>query len=343
MASLSMKAALCSICLMLATGTNVSAPESNFDSNTMFAMTDFVKAAYCLKGNQWDCADCGKYPDVEFVSIGKGSAITGFVVYGIVAKDPRNKRIVMAFAGSSDIAQWIADVTFILEPVQVAGQNKLVTGLLHGGQYSAWKASRAEWLKAVRQYHSDYPDYEVIVTGHSLGGAMAFLASTDLASEGMRHKVYAFAPNRVGNDVWAKSYLEVQPAKDTFRITHYHDPIPHLPPTAPIPLRHPGIEIHFGKAVLSTSPYRVCQGGVEEPVDTCGANQYQIPVLFIHLFPYHMCYPGQCGTGDAGKAGLPCLDGTKGCGTAFWNGEGLDAAICHSTDPERMDSKMVQV
>lgn len=308
----------------------------------MHAMADFVKAAYCLKGTQWNCADCGKYPGVEFVGIGQNDPITGPVVYGLVAKDHRNKRIVMAFAGSSDIAQWIADVSFVLEPVEVTGKKK-VDGTFHGGQYNAWKVHRAQWLKVLAQYHSDHPDYDVIVTGHSLGGAMAFIASTDLASEGVRHKVYAFAPNRVGNVVWAKSYLQLQPAQDTFRITHYMDPIPHMPHTAPVPMRHPGIEIHFDKAVSSTSPYHVCQGGVEEPVDKCGANQYKIPLVNLHLFPYHMCYPGQCGTGAAGQLGLPCLDGTKGCGTAFWNGEGADPAICQSTDPELMDSETIQV
>ena len=98
-----------------------------------------MKAAYCIRGNQWDCADCGKYPGVEFVTIGKGGAITGFVVYGIVAKDHRNRRIVMAFAGSSDIAQWVADVAgplwticlFVLVTVSWSKTQKMQTKYEH--------------------------------------------------------------------------------------------------------------------------------------------------------------------------------------------------------------------
>jgi len=311
----------------------------------MLAMADFVKAAYCLHGKDdtaWDCADCGKYPGVEYTRFGNGSPITGSACYGIVAKDPRNKRIVMAFAGSSDIAQWIADVKVSLEQVQVTGQKK-VTGSFHSGYYNAWKANRFEWLQVLRQYHSDHPDYEIVVTGHSLGGSLTFAASTDLASEGLAHKVYAFAPARVGNSVWARSYLQIQPAEHTFRITHFKDPVPHFPQIdmTGANMRHAGIEIHFDKEVSFNSPYHVCQGGVEEAADQCGANQYAISVLDLPLWPYHLCYPGQCGTGWVGRRGKPCMTGS--CGTAMWNGEGLFRHICHSTDPERMENEVVQV
>ena len=56
-------------------------------------------------------------------------------------------------------------------------------------------------LKAIEDALAGYPEYEVIFTGHSLGGAVANLAAFDFANA--RHyrsfRLYTFGQPRVGD------------------------------------------------------------------------------------------------------------------------------------------------
>ncbi|KAI7757620.1 hypothetical protein M8C21_016511 [Ambrosia artemisiifolia] len=69
-----------------------------------------------------------------------------------------------------------------------------------------------------------------MVTGHSMGGAMAAFCGLDLALiYGSKNvQVVTFGQPRIGNAAFATYYSEVVP--NTFRVTHEHDMVPHLPP-----------------------------------------------------------------------------------------------------------------
>ena len=68
-----------------------------------------------------------------------------------------------------------------------------------------------------------------MVTGHGSGGALAILAAADLANSHAIDAVYTFGQPRVGNKAFSTWYPTVVP--NTFRVIHYADLIPHLPPT----------------------------------------------------------------------------------------------------------------
>ncbi len=78
----------------------------------------------------------------------------------------------------------------------------------------------------MKELIKQYPTYSLIVTGHSLGGALANLAFVDFRVAGFGTSHYSFGSPRVGNQAFSdyvKSLGIVQ------RITHYQDPVPHLP------------------------------------------------------------------------------------------------------------------
>ena len=75
------------------------------------------------------------------------------------------------------------------------------------------------------------PSYKVWVTGHSLGGALASLASTLIMYEGKTSRdnlmLYTFGQPRVGNYDYARAHDGLVPL--SFRVTHYRDIAVHLP------------------------------------------------------------------------------------------------------------------
>lgn len=67
-----------------------------------------------------------------------------------------------------------------------------------------------------------------MVTGHSLGGALASLASIDIKNSfGITPKVITFGQPRIGNQNLANYLSEMIPK--TYRVINYADIVPHLP------------------------------------------------------------------------------------------------------------------
>ncbi|KAG7026291.1 hypothetical protein SDJN02_12792 [Cucurbita argyrosperma subsp. argyrosperma] len=103
---------------------------------------------------------------------------------------------------------------------------------VHSGFYRAYHCTtiRPAILNAVKTAKEVYGDLDTIVTGHSMGGAIAAFCALDLI---VNHnvpnvQVMTFGQPRIGNAVFASYYSKHLP--DTIRVTHEHDIVPHLPP-----------------------------------------------------------------------------------------------------------------
>lgn len=69
----------------------------------------------------------------------------------------------------------------------------------------------------------------VVVSGHSLGGAVATIIADWLLSGGYQvETVITFGSPRVGNRAWARTYNRLL-AERTYRIVNAGDPVPHVP------------------------------------------------------------------------------------------------------------------
>ncbi|KEG08384.1 putative lipase [Trypanosoma grayi] len=81
------------------------------------------------------------------------------------------------------------------------------------------------------------PHLPLLVTGHSLGGAMALLAAADLASQSSsvgavpRIQLYTFGAPRVGNEEFADWVTAVfcNGGHESYRVTHNRDVVSHVP------------------------------------------------------------------------------------------------------------------
>lgn len=93
-----------------------------------------------------------------------------------------------------------------------------------------------------------------MVTGHSLGGALAAFASIDLHKNiGVVNQVYTFGQPRIGNYKMAQFMSSAIP--NTNRIIDYADIVPHLPPSN-LDFLHYGHEIWYNPRGMQS--YRIC-------------------------------------------------------------------------------------
>ena len=189
---------------------------------------------------------------------------------GYTALSHTERAIVIAFRGSETKSQVIYQSIKILTSPKVSFQaGGRVQGYFNDAFVLIWNELKPAAYKLI----STYPSYKVWVTGHSLGGAIASLASTVIATEGKTTKtnliLYTFGQPRVGNYDYALKHDRFVPI--SFRVTHYRDPVVHLPTCKKVvPLvcyaysggpYHHGKEIFYNRESMTKySSYKNCRG-----------------------------------------------------------------------------------
>lgn len=109
---------------------------------------------------------------------------------------------------------------------------------IHRGYVKAWKSARDTIMEQMKVLINKYPLYDVVVIGHSLGGAMALLAGEDIAHyliTVLRH-VFPLKPDVVtfGAPKICANKATVQYINDMCDVTQYvnvSDPVPYVVPT----------------------------------------------------------------------------------------------------------------
>ena len=139
-----------------------------------------------------------------------------------------NKTIIVAYRGTLNIKQLIDEALISLfvpkVPFKAGGRVQEYFNNAHNRLYKQVR-------KNVTLLKSKHPGYMVLVTGHSLGGAMASLASVSLVYENITHSdhltLYTFGMPRVGNRKYAETHDRLVP--NSYRLVHHRDIVPHLP------------------------------------------------------------------------------------------------------------------
>jgi hypothetical protein len=141
-----------------------------------------------------------------------------------VAISEGKKRITVVFRGSESLSDWYYDLMVF--------KHKLKDDVyVHSGFYQQLTSNHvyAELVKSVKVILEEHPDYDIYVTGHSLGGALSTLFGYMLANEIENNvKVASFASPRVGNYAWKKAFEET-PNLTHYRITNKRDIVTAFP------------------------------------------------------------------------------------------------------------------
>ncbi|ODV63620.1 lipase family protein [Ascoidea rubescens DSM 1968] len=129
---------------------------------------------------------------------------TGFIA---IDHHPLEKRIYLVFRGSLSVTDWISDLStplVIYNPIfnqsSIICQDINNNCLIHQGFYNLIKNFKDQFLNEMLQLHDLYPNYQVIITGHSLGGALANLIGFEFQLlNNWNPLVVSFASPKIGN------------------------------------------------------------------------------------------------------------------------------------------------
>ncbi|KAK6746679.1 hypothetical protein RB195_000135 [Necator americanus] len=125
--------------------------------------------------------------------------------------------------------------------------------------YNVWIHGMEEDFKDLRER---YPDYDVWVTGHSLGGAMAALAASHIVGKGLVHKtmvkLVTFGQPRVGDQIFASFHDQQIPF--SYRVVRWRDLVPHIPSKDIYRYYHQGTEVFYTTSMYPRQ-FVICERG----------------------------------------------------------------------------------
>lgn len=208
---------------------------------------------------------------------------------------PSAPRIIVAFRGTYSITNTIIDLsTFPQEYVPYPGgaddddslarlkpKAQQCTGCtVHAGFMTSWRQTRRYIIPHLEELVRIYPNYQLTLVGHSLGGAVAALASLEFHAHGWEPQVTTFGEPRIGN-LELMQYIDrafvpdvgVNSTNMYRRVTHVDDPVPLLPHSEWGYSMHAG-EIYISKKNLPplAADIRHCEGN-QDPTCIAGPRK----------------------------------------------------------------------
>ncbi|XP_062215615.1 lipase-like isoform X2 [Phragmites australis] len=235
----------------------------------------------------WTCSRCNDLTrgfEMRCIIVDVQNCLQAFV--GV---DHNLNAIIVAIRGTqaNSIQNWIKDMVW--KQVNLHYPN-LPNAKVHTGFYSSYHNTllRPAIKNAVRKARKLYGDINIIVTGHSMGGAIASFCALDLAINFGSSNVHlmTFGQPRVGNAAFASNFAKYVP--NTIRMTHERDIVPHLPPhfffLPKLTYRHFPREV-WEHDVDGKTIFQVCDGSGEDP------NCCSVFVLFWSVSD-HLTYMG---------------------------------------------------
>ena len=187
-----------------------------YSDRTAWVMAEMSRLAYIKfedsKSNEEELKESLRKADFNLITIFNGNNGT----QAFLAARERDKIVVLAFRGTEkDSLQDIKadlDARFYMDAEHV---------MIHNGFLLAFQCIEEE----IRKNASHFKDYALYITGHSLGGALALIATRALNFDNLS-SCYTFGSPKVGNIEFADV---IKPP--IYRVVNALDPVPCLPDT----------------------------------------------------------------------------------------------------------------
>jgi len=136
-------------------------------------------------------------------------------------------RIYVVFRGTKTISEWISNAQF----AQVDYTYVADGGMTHRGFTDLYASIEGDVVASITAAKAQFPNATILLTGHSLGGALAILAGPDLEERtGYVPVLYNFGAPRVGDPTFSQRFEGL--VETSWRTVNTNDLVPKLPPTA---------------------------------------------------------------------------------------------------------------
>lgn len=157
--------------------------------------------------------------------------ITG--TQGFIARDDTRKELVVAFRGSREISSAIIDTSLLLSPLRGPGLPENTDAHVHTGFLYAFRSVGDRVLNVLREQFKEFPQYDVTVSGHSLGGAIASIAALSIRNSfpDAALRLFTFGQPRTGDQSFAELVETLIGVDNVFRGVHSFDGVPTMIPT----------------------------------------------------------------------------------------------------------------
>nr|CDX09915.1 lipase [Yarrowia phangngaensis] len=234
--------------------TSTETSQISQDSYNFFEKySRLANIAYCVGplsniNKPFTCGlQCAKFPDVELIQEFRDPALI-FDVSGYLAVDHGSKQIYLVVRGTHSLEDVITDLRIKQAPftpfdmaANISSTDTCDNCLVHNGFIESYNNTYKQIGSKVDAVIKQYPDYEIVVSGHSLGGAAALLFGINLKVNGHDPLVVTYGQPIVGNAGFANwvdrlffgqenpDVSQVTPERRLYRVTHRGDIVPQIP------------------------------------------------------------------------------------------------------------------
>ena len=303
----------------------------HYNSVDAFSALYYVKASYCnvTQLKDWSCGACQRYhPNLTHVQVAQDELLG---TLGFTGYDPVRNEIVVSIRGTSNFLNFVEDMGVKQVPYLV-GRCAVALCMVHAGFLVAWEGVHptlmAQFESLWNFYGGGGSDTKIVVTGHSLGAAMALYAALDIVDllnstkhnmtrDSIPMSVFTFGQPRVGDWEFALYAMARLPQGKVFRVTHRNDPIPKLPPmmwklTEPLLwFMHPPHELWYNNSIGTGEIHCQDDVGIIPPMILEDLNcSDSVPVDIFHLKEQlydHVMYLGECTDCEKQPTGNPLM------------------------------------
>lgn len=230
--------------------TTINLCSSQYNVDLVYNALNISQSAYCMgKYDTWSCATCSVTNNYE-TKLEKKSEL---VIFGY--NKPYDS-LFIGFRGSSNIQNWISNIQIVFEHPYDDSNIAVDKGF-----YDLYDVLKPSIISTLSDMSSKYHTNKLLITGHSLGGALATVAAFDMLYYKQPYEVsylITFGSPRVGNYDFSE-YFNMFSIYSK-RITHYYDIVPHVPEEF-LGYRHISNEIWYNE---HNSDYVICNDNDSE-------------------------------------------------------------------------------
>jgi len=238
-----------------------------FDVTSANQTLHLAYASFCNETalKEWDCHFCGgNTPRVVLLKYLKNK-LAG--TQGYVGWDVAGGRLIVAYRGSMNVANYIEDGEFWLTRFKPAGSRSVK---VEHGFLQAYESLRGDTAEGLIDGARRCPNCTVLFTGHSLGAAMATLGAAEF-SKILKVELFTYGCPRVGNThfvTWTSSpksdYVTPSLNGTSLRMARERDVVPSIPPEF-LGYRHLPQEVWNKHGKHGPDTFVVCDESGEDP------------------------------------------------------------------------------